>query len=144
VPKMFEAPEDFRRRLASSTHYHVLNVEPRSPVRLPQPMRPADLPGREGEDLISCLFSMREAERCRFEAVEDALRTAFPDFERLDLPPVAAGTLAMTWRDRRFPKPFYMHQLSEVCCGSCGLPRFCQPRAHHCDVDRRARGKPAP
>ncbi len=41
VPKMFQEPEDFRNRLASSTHYHVLNVEPRAPVRLPQPLRPA-------------------------------------------------------------------------------------------------------
>lgn len=48
VPKMFRAPEEFRSRLASSTFYHVLNVDPRSPVRLPQPMRPAALPGRNG------------------------------------------------------------------------------------------------
>ena len=45
VPKMFQEPEDFRRRLASSTFYHVLNVDPRAPVRLPQAMGPADLPG---------------------------------------------------------------------------------------------------
>ena len=31
VPKLFRAPEEFRRRLASSTFYHVLNVEPGSP-----------------------------------------------------------------------------------------------------------------
>jgi predicted ATPase len=35
VPKLFRAPEEFRHRLASSTFYHLLNVEPRSPVRLP-------------------------------------------------------------------------------------------------------------
>jgi len=118
VPKMFREPEEFRRRLASSTFYHVLNVEPRSPVRLPQPMRPASLPGRNGEDLVSCLFYLREADRDRFEAVEDSLRTAFPGFQRLDFPPVAAGTLAMTWRDSSFSKPLYMHQLSE------GMLRF--------------------
>jgi predicted ATPase len=113
VPKMFREPEEFRKRLASSTFYHVLNVEPRSPVRLPQPMRPASLPGKDGEDLVSCLYSLRETNRDRFEAVQDALRAAFPGFERLDFPPVAAGTLAMTWRDSRFSKPMYMHQLSE-------------------------------
>jgi predicted ATPase len=120
VPKMHveREPEDFRRRLASSTFYHVLNVEPRSPVRLPQPMRPAPLPGKDGEDLVSCLFSMREADRDRFEAVEDSLRAAFPAFERLDFPPVAAGTLAMTWRDKNLSKPLYMNQLSE------GILRF--------------------
>jgi predicted ATPase len=56
---------------------------------------------------------MRETDRQRFEAVEDALRAAFPGFERLDFPPVAAGTLAMTWRDHHFPGGFYTHQLSE-------------------------------
>jgi predicted ATPase len=113
VPKMFQEPEDFRRRLASSTFYHVLNVDPRSPVRLPQSMGPAVLPGRNGEDLVSCLFYLRETDRNRFESVEDSLRAAFPRFERLDFPPVAAGTLALAWRERGFSKPLYMHQLSE-------------------------------
>jgi len=113
VPKMFKEPEDFRRRLASSTFYHVLNVDPRSPVRLPQPMAPAELPGRNGEDLVSCLFYLRETDRNRFEAIEDSLRAAFPRFERLDFPPVAAGTLGLAWRERGFSKPLYSHQLSE-------------------------------
>lgn len=113
VPKMFSEPEEFRSRLASSTYYHVLNVEPRAPVRLPQPLRPASLPGRDGEDLVSCLFSLRETDRDRFETITDTLRTAFPGFERLDFPPVAAGTLAMTWKERDFTRPLYMHQLSE-------------------------------
>jgi len=113
VPKMFQEPEDFRNRLASSTFYHVLNVDPRSPVRLPQPMQPATLPGKNGEELVSCLFYLREAERDRFDAIEDSLRAAFPRFERLDFPPVAAGTLALTWREEGFSKPLYMHQLSE-------------------------------
>lgn len=113
VPKMFQEPEDFRHRLASSTFYHVLNVDPRSPVRLPQPMQPAKLPGRNGEELVSCLFYLREAERHRFEAIQDSLRAAFPRFERLDFPPVAAGTLALAWRESGFSQPLYMHQLSE-------------------------------
>jgi predicted ATPase len=113
VPKMFQEPEDFRNRLSSSTFYHVLNVDSRSPVRLPQPMRPATLPGRNGEELVSCLFYLRETERTRFEAIEDALRTAFPRFDRLDFPPVAAGTLALAWRETGFSQPLYMHQLSE-------------------------------
>ncbi|MFA4985182.1 MAG: AAA family ATPase [Candidatus Brocadiia bacterium] len=113
VPKMFREPEDFRLKLSSSTFYHCLNVEPRAPVRLPQQMRPADLPGRQGEDLVSCLYSLRETQRDRFETIEDTLKTAFPGFERLDFPPVAAGMLGMTWKDRAFSKPVYAHQLSE-------------------------------
>jgi predicted ATPase len=76
-------------------------------------MQPATLPGRNGEELVSCLFYLRETERNRFEAIEDTLRAAFPRFDRLDFPPVAAGTLALAWRDTGFSKPFYMHQLSE-------------------------------
>jgi predicted ATPase len=76
-------------------------------------MQPATLPGKNGEELVSCLFYLRETERSRFEAIEDSLRTAFPRFERLDFPPVAAGTLALAWRERGFSKPLYMHQLSE-------------------------------
>ncbi|HME07051.1 MAG TPA: AAA family ATPase, partial [Bryobacteraceae bacterium] len=113
VPKLFREPEEFRQRLASSTFYHALNVEPRSPIRLPQAMRPALLPGKNGEDLVSCLYYLREAEPDRFEAIEDSLKAAFPTFKRLDFPPVAAGTLAMTWRENSFPQPLYMHQLSE-------------------------------
>jgi predicted ATPase len=76
-------------------------------------LRPAALPGANGEDLVSCLFFLREADRTRFEAIEDTLRAAFPSFERLDFPPAAAGTLAMTWRDRDFAHPIYTHELSE-------------------------------
>jgi len=104
---------DLYKQLVSIAHYHTLDVGPRSAVRLPQPMRPADIPGVDGEDLVSCLYSIRESDRDRFELIEETLHAGFHDFQRLDFPPVAAGTLTMTWRDKRFSKPFYMHQLSE-------------------------------
>jgi predicted ATPase len=113
VPKMFQEPEDFRKRLASSTHYHVLDVGPRAPIRLPQQMRDVQLPGHDGEDLVSCLYTLRETDSDQFETIEATLRAGFPDFERLNFPPVAAGTLAMTWKERTSKHPFYMHQLSE-------------------------------
>ncbi len=113
VPKMYRQPEDLRRTLSSATLYHVLDVRPRSPVKLPQPMRPAELPGKDGEDLVSLLYYLRETDSDRFETVEDTLKVAFPDFERLLFPPVAAGTLAMTWKDKKFSHPLYTHQLSE-------------------------------
>ncbi|HUY36846.1 MAG TPA: AAA family ATPase [Pirellulales bacterium] len=113
VPKMFQEPEDFRKRLASSTHYHVLDVGRRAPIRLPQQMRDAQLPGHDGEDLVSCLYTVRETDPDRFETIEATLRAGFPEFERLNFPPVAAGTLAMTWKDTTSQSPFYMHQLSE-------------------------------
>lgn len=134
VPKMFQQPEALRRQLASATLYHVLNVDSKAPVRLPQTMQPADLPGISGETLVSCLYYLREIDRDRFDTIEDTLRAAFPSFERLEFPPVAAGTLAMTWRDQEFSRPFYTHQLSEgmlrflwlvTLLQSPGLPSIC-------------------
>ncbi|TVR94571.1 MAG: DUF2813 domain-containing protein, partial [Spirochaetaceae bacterium] len=113
VPKMFRQPEELRRILATATQYHVLDVGPRAPVKMPQPMKPATLPGPQGEDLVPYLYYLRESERNRFDVIIDTLRTAFPDFEELNFPPVSAGVLAMTWKDRNFEKPLYMNELSE-------------------------------
>jgi len=113
VPKMFRQPEELRRILATATQYHVLDVGPRAPVKTPQPMKPATLPGANGEDLVPYLYYLRESDRDRFDAIIDSLRSAFPDFEELSFPPVAAGMLAMTWKDRQFTKPIYMNELSE-------------------------------
>lgn len=113
VPKMYQQSENLRKQLASCSFYGALDVSSRSPVRLPQEMRPAKLPGENGEDLVSCLYDLRETDSDRFEMIEDTLAAAFPDFEKLSFPPVAAGKLAMTWKDRNFSKPIYVHELSE-------------------------------
>jgi len=109
---------EFRDKLASSALYHTLDVGPKSRVRLPQPIKPAELPGEDGENLVASLYHLRESYPDRFEAIRDTLSAAFPAFEGLTFPPVAAGTLAMIWRDRNFREGFYTHQLSE------GMLRF--------------------
>jgi predicted ATPase len=113
VPKMFRQPEELRRILATTTQYHALDVGPRAPVKLPQQMKPAILPGIDGEDLVPYLYYLRESDQSRFETIIDSLKVAFPDFEELNFPPVAAGMLAMTWKDKKFNKPIYMNELSE-------------------------------
>ncbi|MBI5453847.1 MAG: AAA family ATPase [Deltaproteobacteria bacterium] len=113
VPKMFREPEELRKVLGSATQYHVLDVSRRSPVKLPQQMKPAYLPGVDGEDLVPFLYYLRESNRDRYDAIEDTLKSAFPGFESLNFPPVAAGMLSMTWKEKHFRSPLYMHQLSE-------------------------------
>jgi predicted ATPase len=113
VPKMFREPEEMRRVLATATQYHVLDVSTRSPVKLPQQMKPAYLPGADGEDLVPYLYYLREEDRNRYDAIVDTLRAGFTDFEELNFPPVAAGMLTMTWKDKNFRKPIYMNELSE-------------------------------
>lgn len=113
VPKMFRQPEALRRVLATATQYHTLDVGPMAPVKLPQPVKPAELPGANGEALLPFLYSLRESDRPRFEAVTDALRAAYPDFEELTFPPAAAGMLALSWKDKKFDSPIYADELSE-------------------------------
>ncbi len=113
VPRMFQEPANFRLVLSSVTQYHVLDVSQRAPVKLPQQLRPALLPGQNGEDLAPFLYNLRESGSSEFEAIEDALRAAFPGFESLGFPTVATGMIAMTWKERVFRTPIYMHQLSE-------------------------------
>jgi predicted ATPase len=115
VPKMFTTSEKFREQLSSSMYYsaHELNVGYNAPIRLPQTMQPASHPGKNGEDLIAFLYYLRETDRFRFDVIEDTLRVAFPGFNHLHFPPVAAGTITMTWEDEFFSKQLYMNQLSE-------------------------------
>lgn len=113
VPKMYRQPEELRKVLGDVTLYHVLDVGPRAPVKLPQRMKPATLPGADGGDLVSLLYSLRESDPIRYEAIEDALRAAFPGFTSLGFPPSAAGMMSMTWKEARFREPLYAHQLSE-------------------------------
>ena len=113
TPQSFQHPEELRRILATAIRYHTLDIGPRAPVKLPQSMKPAVLPGQDGADLIPYLYCLREEHRDRFEALLDTLKTAFPDFEELGFPPVATGMVAMTWKDRKFGNPMYMNELSE-------------------------------
>jgi predicted ATPase len=113
VPKMFRQPEEFRRILSTSNKYHALDVGQGAPVKRPQQMRPATGPGKNGEDLVPYLYYLRETSKEKFEIITDSLRAAFPDFCELGFPPVAAGMLTMTWKDKNFTKPLYLHELSE-------------------------------
>jgi predicted ATPase len=119
VPRTYRETESFRRLLTDvSAVYHGLDVSARAPVRSPQTLSPAQTPGFDGSDLVSCLYTIRETARDRFEAIEDALRVAFPEFERLDFPPVAAGRLTLAWKETSYTRPFYANELSE------GILRF--------------------
>lgn len=113
LPRTFPDAEKFKQALASVELFHHLDTSPQAPVRLPQAMQPAPHPGVNGEYLLSCLYSLREQNPDRFDIVEDTLKAAFPGFQRLGFPPVAAGTIAMTWHEEHLRDPVYTHQLSE-------------------------------
>jgi predicted ATPase len=102
-----------RNLLTSTEQYHGLDVGMRAPIKLPQVMKPVAGPGINGEDLVPFLYNLRETDARRFELIEDTIRAAFHAFENLNFPSAAAGMLSMTWKDKNFKSPLYMHQLSE-------------------------------
>lgn len=134
VPRTYREAEAFRQLLSDvSEVYHALDVSRRGPVRAPQVLSPAQTPGVDGENLVSCLYNMREAEHDRFTAVEDALRAAFPSFEHLGFPLIGGGRGTLIWQDREFTREFYASELSEgtlrflwlaTLLQSPGLPRI--------------------
>lgn len=109
----FQQIDEFRRFLDSMVRYHTLDVSYRGPIKLPQQLRPARLPGVNGEDIISFLHFLREDHPARFESVLDTLRAAFKSFDGLGFPTVGAGMFAMTWKDKTLGRPFYLSELSE-------------------------------
>jgi predicted ATPase len=114
LPRNQHEGELLRNLLAASNAvYHPIDTSRRAPIRLPQPVQPAQTPGTDGSLLVGSLYNMRENEPDRFEAVEDALRAAFPTFERLLFPAVASGVLSLNWRERDFKNAFYPSQLSD-------------------------------
>ena len=113
VPRVFSQMIYVWSVLTLVSKYHALDVSRLAPVKMPQQLRPINLPGQNGEDLTPFLYNLRETNYNRFQAVEDALKAAFPGFEYLGFPPVAAGMIAMTWKDKAFNTPLYMNQLSE-------------------------------
>ena len=113
VPKMFQQSEEFRRTVGSFAQFRPIDISHRAPVKMPQQLRPALFPGPNGEDLGPFLYNLRESNRAKYEAIEDALKVAFPGFESLSFPIVAAGMISPTWKDKSYRNPFYMHQLSE-------------------------------
>jgi predicted ATPase len=113
LPAQNLPPDIFRNYLKLFVHYHALPVDSNSPIRIPQQLRPSDLPGEHGEYFVPYLYSLKESHPDLFESLEDTLKAAYPCFERLSFPPVAAGMLTMTWKDKDFSTPLYMNQLSD-------------------------------
>lgn len=112
-PKHMTQPEGFRKDLASFRKYGLIDVGPRADIRLPQQIRPTDFLGANGQDLVPFLYNLRENDNVRYALVIDALKSVFSDFEGLGFPAVAGGMITMSWKDRNFDQPMFIHELSE-------------------------------
>lgn len=103
----------FRRLLNTFYYYCRLNVDRNAPVRLPQQIAPEFLPKQDGSNLLSVLYNLREQQPEAYDEIIETLKIAFPGFESLTLPNVAAGMMSLAWNDRNFRNALYQHQMSE-------------------------------
>ncbi|HEY4689129.1 MAG TPA: AAA family ATPase [Anaerolineae bacterium] len=103
--------------LAKTLYLSSLDIDSRAPIRLPQTLIPVTYPGQNGELLYAALYNIRESRvsRSSYERIEDTLRLAFPDFDRLELPVVGGGQITLRWYSRyqKGTAHFYPNQLSE-------------------------------
>lgn len=109
----FRRIDEFRRYLDSTIRYHVLDISQRAPIKYPQQLRPASLPGPNGEDIVSFLHYLREDHPGRYETILDTLHAAFRSFVGFGFPSVGAGMFTLTWKDKNFGGPLYLNELSE-------------------------------
>jgi predicted ATPase len=113
VPSMVSEAFHIKLNLGSIGHYKPIDVSPRAPVRLPQPISPVLLPNPTGEDFAACLHNLKESYPDNYENIESMLRSAFPWFQRLAFPAVAAGTVMLRWDEQGSGGGFYINQLSD-------------------------------
>ncbi|MFN0197926.1 MAG: AAA family ATPase [Planctomycetaceae bacterium] len=103
----------FKKTIESALFMGNLFTGPRSQIRLPQRLRRTYLPGSQAEDLVSCLYTLRETSRDRFETLIATLQAAFPDFERIEFPPIFDGYIAADWKSKHFGQSLHAYELSE-------------------------------
>jgi len=119
VPKTYSEAEHFRSRLASSATYGSIELGHRAPIRDPQSLEPNEfLPDASGGNLISVLYNLENEYPDVFERLIDSLKAAFPDFQEIRFPLVAAGKATMIWKSATFRRGFYPDQISD------GMLRF--------------------
>lgn len=118
APRTLRELAQLRLILQGTYLYHDLDVSKRAVVMLPQDLVPVDLPGANGDNLYAALHNIRALDDGSFERIEEALRSAFPGFRKLEFPIVGTGKATLAWYQEGFDWPFYPDQLSE------GMLRF--------------------
>jgi predicted ATPase len=112
VPKTHVNLERFRKLVSETRLFTYLDVGKNAVVRLPQNLEPdVLLPGPNGEHLISALYNLRTENEVVYNRIIESVTAAFPDFDSLDFPIVAAGKATLTWRENG--RKLYPHQMSE-------------------------------
>jgi predicted ATPase len=114
APSTLPEPPALRNSLARTRLFSFLDVGDRAGVRLPQTLTPAMSPGPNGEYLFSTLYNLRTLHRGSiYQRIEEILRIAFPEFNRLEFPVVGAGQVTMAWYQHGLAGPLYPGELSE-------------------------------
>ena len=114
TPSTLPESQALRNSLEHTRLFSFLDVRNRAVVRLPQGLTPNISPGPNGESLFSALYNLRTLHRDSiYQRIEEILRTAFPEFDRLEFPVVGAGQVTMAWFQHDLAGPLYPNELSE-------------------------------
>lgn len=114
VPRTLREAEWFRTAFADVHYHEAIHVGRDAAVRRPQTLEPTSLVvSPDGQNLFSVLYQLRHEEPEWFERVLDALRAAFPGFDRLEFPVVAGGQVVLAWHHAAFAgRAFFANELS--------------------------------
>lgn len=86
---------------------------PEGSVRTPQQLLQVSQPLENGQDLYSVLYTMRIERPREYRELEEVMRLAVPELQKLEFPPVGGGSINLAWHQSNFPQPFYPVQLSD-------------------------------
>jgi predicted ATPase len=114
VPRALSEAEWFRTALGDVHRHDAVPTNADAPIRRPQTLEPTDMiVGPGGGNLFSVLHQIRLEQPDWYERILDVVRSAFPGFNRLEFPAVAAGQVTLAWyQDAYGDKPFYANELS--------------------------------
>jgi predicted ATPase len=114
VPRALREAEWFRTAFEDIHLHDAIPTGRDAPVRRAQTLEPTNMVvAPEAQNLFSVLYQIRLEQPDWFERILDALRSAFPGFDRLEFPVVAGGQVILAWyHDAYQGRPFFANELS--------------------------------
>lgn len=83
-----------------------------APFRHPQTLRPAQMPGTDGDDFLSAVHSLKNSHPGAYERLEEAIAAGFPRFKELRMGIVGEGVGQLAWWQDGLQRPLSPRQLS--------------------------------
>jgi predicted ATPase len=101
----YPTPYKLLRHLQQWTLYHDMDVGPNAPMRQPGLIRPTVRLTPNGANLASVLYSIKEQYPATWREIEEILKTAYPEFHSITIPPEGGdGKVVLRWVERPYER----------------------------------------